>query len=53
MTKNKYIVIGTLFLVIVLCISKVVNINDMSLGVLYGISIGTLSLGFLCKNKVK
>lgn len=45
LNKNKQIVIGMLFLVIAIILSKTSNISDLILGILYGISIGMLSMG--------
>lgn len=49
LNKNKGIVIGMLFLVIAIILNKTSNISDLILGILYGISIGILSMGIYRK----
>ena len=45
LNKNKPIVIGIIFLVTAIILNKTSNISDLILGILYGISIGMLSMG--------
>lgn len=45
LNKNKQIVIGIIFLVTAIILNKTSNISDLILGILYGISIGMLSMG--------
>ncbi|WP_455515400.1 hypothetical protein [Pseudostreptobacillus sp.] len=45
LNKNKQIVIGMIFLVTAIILNKTSNINDLILGILYGISIGILIVG--------
>lgn len=50
---NKYRTLGMVFLVLALVLSKVANVNDFIIGMLYGISIGILILSLLKRNKIK
>lgn len=43
--KNNQIVIGIIFLVLAIILNKTSNVSDLILGILYGISIGMLSMG--------
>lgn len=45
LNKNKQIVIGIIFLVFAIILNKTSNVSDLILGILYGISIGMLSMG--------
>ena len=45
LNKNKQIVIGIIFLILAIILNKTSNISDLILGILYGISIGILSMG--------
>lgn len=45
LNKNNQIVIGIIFLVFVIILNKTSNVSDLILGILYGISIGMLSMG--------
>ena len=49
LNKNKQIVIGMIFLVVAIILNKTSNISDLILGILYGISIGILSMGIYRK----
>ena len=49
LNKNKQIVIGIIFLILAIILNKTSNISDLVLGILYGISIGMLSMG-ICNN---
>jgi hypothetical protein len=50
---NKYRTLGMVFLVLALVLSKVANVNDFIIGMLYGVSIGILILSLLKRNKIK
>ena len=45
LNKNNQIVIGIIFLVLSIILNKTSNVSDLILGILYGISIGMLSMG--------
>ena len=45
LNKNNKILIGIIFLVLAIILNKTSNISDLILGILYGISIGMLSMG--------
>lgn len=45
LNKNNQILIGIIFLVLAIILNKTSNISDLILGILYGISIGMLSMG--------
>ena len=45
LNKNNQIVIGIIFLVLAIILNKTSNVSDLVLGILYGISIGMLSIG--------
>ncbi len=45
LNKNNQIVIGIIFLVLAIILNKTSNVSDLILGILYGISIGMLSMG--------
>lgn len=45
LNKNKQIVIGIIFLILAIILNKTSNVSDLILGILYGISIGMLSMG--------
>ena len=45
LNKNNQKVIGIIFLVLAIILNKTSNVNDLILGILYGISIGMLSMG--------
>lgn len=45
LNKNNQIVIGIIFLVLAIILNKTSNVSDLILGILYGISIGMLSIG--------
>lgn len=47
--KNKYVPIGMLFLVLGLILKRVSSISDISIGILYGISIAVLIIGIVKK----
>lgn len=45
LNKNNQILIGIIFLVLAIILNKTSNVSDLILGILYGISIGMLSIG--------
>lgn len=45
LNKNNKILIGIIFLVLAIILNKTSNVSDLILGILYGISIGMLSMG--------
>ena len=45
LNKNNQILIGIIFLVLAIILNKTSNVSDLILGILYGISIGLLSMG--------
>ena len=45
--KNKYVSLGMMFLIFAIILSVASNVNDLFVGMLYGISLGILILGLL------
>ena len=45
--KNKYVSLGMMFLILAIILSVASNVNDLFVGILYGISLGILILGLL------
>ena len=45
--KSKYVSLGMMFLVLAIILSVASNVNDLFVGMLYGISLGILILGLL------
>lgn len=45
--KSKYISLGMMFLILAIILSVVSNVNDLFVGMIYGISLGILILGLL------
>lgn len=45
--KNKYVSLGMMFLILAIILSMASNVNDLFVGMLYGISLGVLILGLL------
>lgn len=45
--KSKYISLGMMFLILAIILSVASNVNDLFVGMLYGISLGILILGLL------
>ena len=45
--KNKYVSLGMMFLILAIVLSVALNVNDLFVGMLYGISLGVLILGLL------
>ena len=49
--KSKYISLGMMFLILAIILSAVSNVNDLFIGMIYGISLGILILGLLVTQK--
>jgi hypothetical protein len=49
--KSKYISLGMMFLILAIVLSAASNVNDLFIGMLYGISLGILILGLLVNQK--
>ena len=49
--KSKYISLGMMFLILAIILSVASNVNDLFVGMLYGISLGILILGLLVTQK--
>ena len=49
--KNKYVSLGMMFLILAIILSVASNVNDLFVGMLYGISLGILILGLLVTQK--
>ena len=49
--KNKYVSLGMMFLILAIILNVASNVNDLFVGMLYGISLGILILGFLTTQK--
>ncbi len=47
LVKNKYVSLGMMFLILAIILSVASNVNDLFVGMLYGISLGILILGLL------
>lgn len=45
--KNKYVSLGMMFLILAIILSVASNVNDLFVGMIYGISLGILILGLL------
>lgn len=45
--KSKYISLGMMFLILAIILNVASNVNDLFVGMLYGISLGILILGLL------
>mgnify|MGYP003357486508 FL=1 len=45
--KSKYVSLGMMFLILAIILSVASNVNDLFVGMLYGISLGVLILGLL------
>lgn len=45
--KSKYISLGMMFLILAIILSVASNVNDLFVGMIYGISLGILILGLL------
>ena len=49
--KNKYVSLGMMFLILAIILSVASNVNDLFVGMIYGISLGILILGLLTIQK--
>ena len=49
--KNKYVSLGMMFLILAIILNVASNVNDLFVGMLYGMSLGILILGFLTTQK--
>ncbi len=49
--KSKYVSLGMMFLILAIILGVVSNVNDLFVGMLYGISLGILILGLLTSQK--
>lgn len=45
--KSKYVSLGMMFLILAIILSVASNVNDLFVGMLYGISLGIMILGLL------
>ena len=45
--KSKYVSLGMMFLILAIILSVASNVNDLFVGMLYGVSLGILILGLL------
>lgn len=45
--KSKYVSLGMMFLILAIILSVASNVNDLFVGMIYGISLGVLILGLL------
>lgn len=52
--KSKYVSLGMMFLILAIILSVASNVNDLFVGMLYGISLGILILGlFSTQNSLR
>ena len=49
--KSKYVSLGMMFLILAIILNVASNVNDLFIGMLYGISLGILILGLLVTQK--
>ena len=49
--KSKYVSLGMMFLILAIILSVASNVNDLFVGMIYGISLGILILGLLTTQK--
>ena len=49
--KSKYVSLGMMFLILAIILSVASNVNDLFVGMIYGISLGILILGLLVTQK--
>lgn len=49
--KNKYVSLGMMFLILAIVLSMASNVNDLFIGMIYGVSLGILILGLLVTQK--
>ena len=51
MKSNKYVPVGMLFLILAIILNAASNVSDLVIGILYGIAIAVLIIGFLNSRK--
>ena len=49
--KSKYVSLGMMFLILAIILSVASNVNDLFIGMIYGVSLGILILGLLVTQK--
>jgi len=49
--KSKYVSLGMMFLILAIILGAASNVNDLFIGMIYGISLGILILGLLVTQK--
>lgn len=49
--KNKYVSLGMMFLILAIILNVASNVNDLFVGMIYGVSLGILILGLLVTQK--
>ena len=49
--KSKYVSLGMMFFILAIILSAESNVNDLFIGMIYGISLGILILGLLVTQK--
>lgn len=49
--KSKYVSFGMMFLILAIILRVASNVNDLFIGMLYGISLGIMILGLLTTQK--
>lgn len=49
--KSKYVSLGMMFLILAIILSVASNVNDLFVGMIYGVSLGILILGLLVTQK--
>lgn len=49
--KSKYVSLGMMFLILAIILSATSNVNDLFIGMIYGVSLGILILGLLVTQK--
>ena len=49
--KSKYVSLGMMFLILAIILGTASNVNDLFIGMIYGVSLGILILGLLVTQK--
>ena len=49
--KSKYVSLGMMFLILAIILNVASNVNDLFIGMIYGVSLGILILGLLVTQK--
>ena len=49
--KSKYVSLGMMFLILAIILGAASNVNDLIIGMIYGVSLGILILGLLVTQK--